>query len=136
MKRAFILSLTFAASFCSCYQNGRSYEYKVVRMMGCLNTSFEEDNGSYKFADPTPVLNRMANEGWLLNYVYTQICTRFPNLSVTKNSVIGIRTNTKTQVVNLIFKRHKASNAISEPETEIVEYDIIPDLLNQLEKQD
>ena len=62
------------------------------------------DFGTLVFADQTSMLNKMGKEGWELVSTYTEIGTSFPNFG-NSEYVTGLRTNTRTVVVNFVFKR-------------------------------
>ena len=123
MKKTILTSVFCAALLIGCEQSGVVYEYKVVALTGSRDRSYTEDVAPLLFADPTPVLNRMSSERWTLDNVYTEVSTVYPNLSVNKGIVGGIRTNTRTETINFIFKRRKYSQTTSEPETETISYD-------------
>ena len=58
----------------------------------------------YIYGDQTAMLNKMGKEGWELVSTYTETATAFPNFG-NSDYVTGIRDNTRTSVVNFIFKR-------------------------------
>jgi len=62
------------------------------------------DYGALVYGDQTAMLNKMGKEGWELVSTYTETATAFPNFG-NSDYVTGIRDNTRTSVVNFIFKR-------------------------------
>ncbi|MGM9697714.1 MAG: DUF4177 domain-containing protein [Prevotella sp.] len=102
MKKVLLL-LCMIATLVSCGSKNEQWEYKVVKVAG---TDAEEmaEFGSLVFADQTPMLNKMGKEGWELVSAYTEIGTSFPNFG-NSEYVTGLRTNTRTVVVNFVFKR-------------------------------
>lgn len=111
---------------CSCQQGDPSYEYKILRLKSDIAENMYEDFQSSLFDDPTPTLNRMAKEGWVLDNVYTEVCTTYPNLSTDKRHVAGIRTNTKTRCVYFIFRRRRTAGTQKELEMETINDYSIP----------
>lgn len=71
------------------------WEYKVAG----TDAEVMADFGTLVFADQTSMLNKMGKEGWA-----TYTGTSFPNFG-NSEYVIGLRTNTRTMVVNFVFKR-------------------------------
>ena len=126
MKNIYCLLLAILPIlFCSCQQGDPSYEYKILRLRSEVADNMLEDYHPSNFDDPTPALNRMAKEGWILDNVYTEVCSSYPNLSTDKRHVAGIRTNTKTYCVYFIFRRRRreGTKELQEMET-INEYSI------------
>ena len=62
------------------------------------------DYGALVYGDQTAMLNKMGKEGWELVSTYTETATAFPNFG-NSDYVTGIRDNTRTSVVNFVFKR-------------------------------
>lgn len=82
----------------------QKWEYKVMKVAG------QESVGDYApmtYGDQSGMLTKMGNEGWELVSTYTEVNTAFPNFG-NSDYVTGIRTNTRTTVLNFVFKR-KAS---------------------------
>ncbi len=102
MKKVIIL-LSMIATLVSCGSNNKQWEYKVVKVAG-TDTEVMADFGTLVFADQTSMLNKMGIEGWELVSTYTEIGTSFPNFG-NSEYVTGLRTNTRTVVVNFVFKR-------------------------------
>lgn len=101
MKRIF-LALCMVALLASCSKN-TSWEYKVVKVAG-KEAETLADYGALVYGDQTAMLNKMGNEGWELVSTYTETATAFPNFG-NSDYVTGIRDNTRTSVVNFVFKR-------------------------------
>jgi len=100
-KLVFILIIVL---LCSC--NGtHKWEYKIVKVAG-KETEKMADFSPLKYADQTPMLNKMGEDGWELVNSYTETSTSFPNFG-SGEYVIGLRDNTRTCVVSFIFKRPK-----------------------------
>lgn len=87
----------------SCKNKPETWEYKVVKVAG-KEAEYREDFGSLVFSDQTAMLNKMGKEGWELVSAYTETGTAFPNFG-SSEYVTGIRDNTRTSVVNFVFKR-------------------------------
>ena len=102
MKKALILCC-LVASLASCGSKTQTWEYKVVKVAG-EDATLMADYGSKVFQDQTPMLNKMGKDGWELVNTYTEIGTAFPNFG-NSDYVTGIRENTRTMVLNFIFKR-------------------------------
>ena len=102
MKKVIIL-LSMIATLVSCGSNNKQWEYKVVKVAG-TDTEVMADFGTLVFADQTSMLNKMGKEGWELVSTYTEIGTSFPTFG-NSEYVTGLRTNTRTVVVNFVFKR-------------------------------
>lgn len=105
--------LLFLVICISCFGQNRTrtntnqrviWEYKVVK----VNDYFYNNNSHScafnppKFYDQTAMLNEMGNKGWELVNVYTEVSTVF---GTNNNRYNG---NTKTQVINFVFKRPKS----------------------------
>ena len=67
-----------------------TYKYKIVE--------FAPDQKMEK------TFNELGKEGWELVSTYTETATAFPNFG-NSDYVTGIRDNTRTSVVNFVFKR-------------------------------
>ncbi len=93
------LMVTFLAS-CN---NNNPWEYKVVKVAGKPAETLA-DYGALVYGDQTAMLNKMGKEGWELVSTYTEVATAFPNFG-NSDYVTGIRDNTRTSVVNFVFKR-------------------------------
>ena len=91
------------ATLFSCGSKNEQWEYKVVKVAG-KNAEMMADFGSLVFSDQTAMLNKMGKEGWELVSTYTETGTSFPNFG-NSEYVTGLRTNTRTVVVNFVFKR-------------------------------
>ena len=91
------------AALVSCGSKNEQWEYKVVKVAGA-DAEIAADFGTLVFADQTAMLNKMGKEGWALVSVYTETGTAFPNFG-NSEYVTGIRDNTRTAVVNYVFKR-------------------------------
>ena len=87
----------------SCKNKPETWEHKVVKVAG-KEAEYREDFGSLVFSDQTAMLNKMGKEGWELVSAYTETGTAFPNFG-SSEYVTGIRDNTRTSVVNFVFKR-------------------------------
>ena len=87
----------------SCSSKPQAWEYKVVKVAG-KNAGYMADYGTLAFGDQTAMLNKMGKEGWELISTYTEIGTSFPNFG-NSEYVTGLRDNTRTCVVNFVFKR-------------------------------
>ena len=96
------------AAFVSCDKETSSWEYKVIKVAG-QDAEYRADFGAKVYGDQTPMLNKMGKEGWELVDAYTEIGTEFPNFGDSQY-VTGIRENTRTTVLNFIFKRPGDSN--------------------------
>ena len=82
------------------------WEYRVVSNYS--NNYYRDDvKSSPAFKDPERMLNEMGKEGWELVSTYTEIATAFPNFG-NSDSVLGICSNTRTIIVNFVFKRPKS----------------------------
>ncbi|WP_300729917.1 DUF4177 domain-containing protein [uncultured Bacteroides sp.] len=101
MKRFIFISFTLLLFF-SC-SNETKWEYKVVKVAG-QNAEVMEDFAPMVFNDQTPMLNKMGQDGWELVNTYTEINTVHPNFG-NSEYVTGLRENTRTSVLNFIFKR-------------------------------
>ena len=102
MKKV-ILVLCMIATLVSCGSKNEQWEYKVVKVAG-TDAEVMADFGTLVFADQTSMLNKMGKEGWELVSTYTETGTSFPNFG-NSEYVTGLRTNTRTVVVNFVFKR-------------------------------
>lgn len=98
-----ILFTCLIATLISCGTKNEQWEYKVVKVAG-TDAELAEDFGSLVFADQTSMLNKMGKDGWELVSTYTETGTVFPNFG-NSEFVTGIRDNTRTVVVNFVFKR-------------------------------
>lgn len=101
MKK-FLFSLCMIAFLASCTNNNQ-WEYKVVKVAG-KSAKVLADYGALVYGDQTAMLNKMGEEGWELVSTYTEIATVFPNFG-NSEYVSGIRDNTRTCVVNFVFKK-------------------------------
>ncbi len=101
MKKYLILCF-MVALLASCGKNSQ-WEYKVVKVAGKPAETLA-DYGSLVYGDQTAMLNKMGQEGWELVSTYTETATAFPNFG-NSDYVTGIRDNTRTSVVNFVFKR-------------------------------
>lgn len=111
-----LLAFCTVAFIASCSKN-TPWEYKVVKVAG-KEAEIMADYGSLVYGDQTSMLNKMGNEGWELVSTYTETSTAFPNFGKYEY-VTGIRTNTRTSVVNFIFKRQ--GNAKGKPKQQVKE---------------
>lgn len=102
MKK-FILFFCLVAALVSCGSKNEQWEYKVVKVAG-TDAEIAADFGTLVFADQTAMLNKMGKDGWELVSAYTETGTAFPNFG-SSEYVTGIRDNTRTAVVNFVFKR-------------------------------
>ena len=102
MKKV-ILVLCMIATLVSCGSKNEQWEYKVVKVAG-TDAEVMADFGTLVFADQASMLNKMGKEGWELVSTYTETGTSFPNFG-NSEYVTGLRTNTRTVVVNFVFKR-------------------------------
>ena len=102
MKK-FILVFCLISALMSCGSKNEQWEYKVVKVAG-KEADYAADFGKLAFADQTPMLNKMGKEGWELVSTYTETGTAFPNFG-NSEYVTGIRDNTRTVVINFVFKR-------------------------------
>ena len=102
MKKVLLL-FCMIATLVSCGSKNEQWEYKVVKVAG-TDAEVMADFGTLVFADQTSMLNKMGKEGWELVSTYTETETSFPNFG-SSEYVTGIRDNTRTVVVNFIFKR-------------------------------
>ncbi len=102
MKK-FILFFCLIATLFSCGSKNEQWEYKVVKVAG-TDAEVMADYGTLVFADQTAMLNKMGKDGWELVSAYTETGTNFPNFG-NSEYVTGIRDNTRTVVVNFVFKR-------------------------------
>ena len=89
MKKV-LLALCLVAFLASCSKNN-PWEYKVVKVAGKPAEELA-DYGALVYGDQTAMLNKMGKEGWEL-------------VSTNSDYVTGIRDNTRTSVVNFVFKR-------------------------------
>ena len=105
MKKFLMIGCLIATllSLESCNNKPETWEYKVVKVAG-KEAEYREDFGSLVFSDQTAMLNKMGKEGWELVSAYTETGTAFPNFG-SSEYVTGIRDNTRTSVVNFVFKR-------------------------------
>ena len=113
MKKV-ILVLCMIATLVSCGSKNEQWEYKVVKVAG-TDAEVMADFGTLVFADQTSMLNKMGKEGWELVSTYTETDTSFPNFG-NSEYVTGLRTNTRTVVVNFVFKRISDGKEAKKPE--------------------
>ena len=97
-----LLAFCMVALLASCSKNS-PWEYKVVKVAGKPAETLA-DYGALVYGDQTAMLNKMGKEGSELVSTYTETATAFPNFG-NSDYVTGIRDNTRTSVVNFIFKR-------------------------------
>ena len=97
-----LLAFCMVALLASCSKN-TPWEYKVVKVAGKPAETLA-DYGALVYGDQTAMLNKMGKEGWELVGTYTETATAFPNFG-NSDYVTGIRDNTRTSVVNFVFKR-------------------------------
>ena len=97
-----LLACVMVVLLASCSKN-TPWEYKVVKVAGKPAETLA-DYGALVYGDQTAMLNKMGKEGWELVSTYTETATAFPNFG-NSDYVTGIRDNTRTSVVNFIFKR-------------------------------
>ena len=110
MKKA-LLFCCLVAILASCSSKTETWEYKIVKVAG-EDAALMADYGSKVFADQTPMLNKMGKDGWELVNAYTEVGTAFPNFG-NSDYVTGIRENTRTMVLNFIFKRPAQKDSTS-----------------------
>lgn len=96
MKKIIIVLFTLFA-FTSCFTK---WEYKIVNIERSETSEFQSQ--SFNVSDED--LNLFGKDGWELVDVYVTTETEFPNFG-NSEYVTGIRTNTRTQSVNYVFKR-------------------------------
>jgi len=101
MKK-YLLFCCMVALLASCSKN-TPWEYKVVKVAGKDAESLA-DFGPLVYGDQTAMLNKMGKDGWELVSTYTETATAFPNFG-NSEYVTGLRDNTRTSVVNFVFKR-------------------------------
>lgn len=117
MKKILLL-LCFIATLVSCGNKNAEWEYKIVKVAGA-DAEVMADYGTLVFADQTAMLNKMGKEGWELVSTYTETGTSFPNFG-NSEYVTGIRDNTRTVVINFVFKRiSDGKEAAKKPEKKI-----------------
>ena len=97
-----LLAFCMVALLASCSKNS-PWEYKVVKVAGKPAETLA-DYGALVYGDQTAMLNKMGKEGWELVSTYTETATAFPNFG-NSDYVTGIRDNTRTSVINFVFKR-------------------------------
>lgn len=97
MKKS-LLIVAIGILLTSC--GNKKWEYKIVKVAG--QETF--DYTPMTFDNQTGMLNNMGKEGWELVSVYTETNTAFPNFG-NSEYVTGLRTNTRTAVINFVFKR-------------------------------
>ena len=102
MKKVLLL-FCMITTLVSCGSKNEQWEYKVVKVAG-KDSEVMADFGALVFTDQTSMLNKMGKEGWELVSTYTEKGTSFPNFG-NSEYVTGLRTNTRTVVVNFVFKR-------------------------------
>jgi hypothetical protein len=84
-----------------------TWEYKIISS----NNHYNDDDtkeGPWFISNQELMLNKMGIEGWELVSTYTEIATAFPNFDWRDNYISGIRSNTRTTVINFVFKRPKS----------------------------
>lgn len=101
MKKTLFALAVSIFMFCSCSET--SWEYKVVKVAG-QESELSADFSPMVFTDQNPMLNKMGQEGWELVSTYTETSTVHPNFG-NSEYVTGIRENTRTSVLNFVFKR-------------------------------
>lgn len=94
-----ILGISCAFLLTACCSN-EAWEYKVVKVAGQENTNYNPRS----YNDATGQLNNLGKEGWELVSTYTEIETVHPNFGNTEY-VTGLQPNTRTAVINFVFKR-------------------------------
>ena len=97
-----LLTLLCVVLLSAC-SNGNKWEYKVVKVAG-QDAEVMADYSPKVYSDQTPMLNKMGEDGWELIDVYTEVTTVHPNFG-NSEYVTGIRENTRTSVLNFVFKR-------------------------------
>lgn len=118
MSKQFILYITLLLLLCACSKT--KYEYKIVRVTDeyeILGLSPSDTRLSANFGDQTELLNRMSDEGWELDEVYTETSTSYPNFGEPKYHT-GIKSNVHTSALNFIFKREKNSGKAAKTQEE------------------
>lgn len=78
------------------------WEYIEIKVEGSSLSKYGYNTPD--FSNQTGMLNLMGSMGWELVNVYTETATEFPSFG--SNGVIG--SNTKTQIINFVFKRPKS----------------------------
>ena len=111
MKKTLLLCCMIA-TLASCGNESQTWEYKVIKVAG-QDAAVMEDYGPKVFEDQTQMLNKMGKDGWELVNTYTEVGTAFPNFG-NKDYVTGIRQNTRTTVLNFIFKRQVKEQSSSQ----------------------
>lgn len=111
MKKTLLLCCMIAA-LASCGNENQIWEYKIVKVAG-QDAAVMEDYGPKVFDDQSQMLNKMGKDGWELVDTYTEIGSAFPNFG-NKDYVTGIRENTRTTVLNFIFKRQVKEQSTSQ----------------------
>lgn len=120
IKNLIILILAVVALAACNNQESPKWEYKIVRLTEDDNLTLQEQTmrtanrmyGKYgadallpiPYADPTSQLNKLGEQGWELVNVYTTTETVFPNFG-NEDYHTGVKSNTRTQTVNFVFKR-------------------------------
>lgn len=97
-----IIIAFFCTALLTACGHSQKWEYKVVKMAGKESTM--KDFTPMTFDDPSETLNKMGKEGWELVDTYTEINTVHPNFG-NEEYVTGIRENTRTAILNFVFKR-------------------------------
>lgn len=105
-KKKILLIMSVGLMLAAC--GNTKWEYKIVKKEGAESPLYNIDIEPQIFEDPTETLNKMGQEGWELVSTYTEIKTTYPNFG-DKKYVTGIRENTKTSVLNFVFKRPRAN---------------------------
>ena len=81
------------------------WEYQTIKIRSSAIT--ERSSGYFTQSEITEETNEMGSKGWELVNTFVNIETSFANLGADKQYVTGIRANTRTKEVWLIFKRRK-----------------------------
>lgn len=102
MKNLFVVIVALLM-FSACGNKETKWEYKVVKVAGQAAEKMAEYSPMV-FNDQTPMLNKMGADGWELVNTYTETNTVHPNFG-NSEYVTGIRENTRTSVLNFVFKR-------------------------------
>lgn len=98
-----LIFILFAAVTLNACSSKTQWEYKIVKVAG-QEAEVIPDFTPMVFNDQTKMLNTMGQDGWELVNTYTEINSAHPNFG-NSSYVSGIRMNTRTSVLNFIFKR-------------------------------